>query len=358
MSPRTPIHDWVHGPLHELARDLRQAARSALVEAVERGSLDTLMRQHSVGAGDVTYGIDVPTEAVLDRWLAATARREPISLLTEDSGWRHRGPNGQGGVRELDGFDHGGPRIVVDPIDGTRNLMADLRSAWSVIAIAPAGPSEPRMSEVEGGVLSEIPDSRGSSARMFRATSDGRVRLSKESVDEALVTHDGIWHCDEDARVDNGYFPFFRYSHDMRPAIARIEADFFERIERLELAEIRTCYDDQYISNGGQLALLTLGTYRMIADLRAYLAAQRGQPTLTCKPYDCAGAILVARAAGCSVTAAGGGELDFPLDVSTPVSFVGWANAATRARLEHHLRAVLPHGSSLKRADLGPHRSA
>lgn len=341
MSPKTSIHHWVHGPLHELARDMRVAARRALVEAVERGSLDELMRPHAIGAGDVTYGIDVPTESVLDRWLSVTASHQPLSLLTEDSGWRHRGPNGHGGTRELDGFDHGGPRIVVDPIDGTRNLMADVRSAWSVIAIAGPGTGEPRMSDVEGGVLAEIPDSRGSRARVFRATSDGRVRLSIESVEEERTLQDGIWHCDSDARVDNGYFPFFRYSHDMRPAIARLEADFFERVERLEQGEIRSCYDDQYISNGGQLALLALGTYRMIVDVRAHLAAKRGKPTLTCKPYDCAGAILVARAAGCVVTDAGGGELDFPLDVSTPVSFVGWANAATRTRLEPHLNAVL-----------------
>ncbi|MDZ4772955.1 MAG: hypothetical protein SGI72_07445 [Planctomycetota bacterium] len=342
MSPRTSINQWVQGPLFELARELRFAARKALLGALADGRLDQLMRAHSIGAGDVTYGIDVPTEAVLDRWLVRTAQSEPISLLTEDAGWRHRGPNGHGGVRDLAGFDHGGVRIVVDPIDGTRNLMADVRSAWSVIAIAGAGESEPRMSDVEGGVLAEIPDSRGGDARVFRATSDGRVRLSIESVDGLLVRQDGIWQCDDDARVDNGYFPFFRYSHDMRPAIAQIEADFFARLEQMESAELRTCYDDQYISNGGQLALVTLGTYRMIADLRAFLAAKRGRPTLTCKPYDCAGAILVARAAGCVVTDAGGGELDFPLDVSTPVSFVAFANAATRARLEPHLNAVLP----------------
>lgn len=341
MSPRVSISQWVHGPLFELSRELRAAARGALVAAVDEGALGALGRAHSMGAGDVTYGIDVPTEAVLDRWLALVGRHEPLSLLTEDSGWRHRGPDGRGGVRELADFDHGGPRVVVDPIDGTRNLMADVRSAWSVIAIAPPGPNEPRMSEVEGGLLSEIPDSRGAWARVFRATSDGRVRLTLTDVEGAQIRTDGIWQCDGDGRADNGYFPFFRYSPDLRPAIARIEADFFARIEELEGAEIRTCYDDQYISNGGQLALVTLGTYRMIADLRAYLANRRGRPTLTCKPYDCAGAILVARAAGCIVTDAGGGELDFPLDVSTPVSFVAWTNAATRARLEPHLNAVL-----------------
>lgn len=342
MSSTLSITQWVHGPLHELAGELRNAARGALLKAIDAGTLDELARVHSIGEGDVTYGIDVPTEAVLDRWHTRVARDQAVSLLTEDAGWRHRGPNGRGGSRELSDFDHGGPRIVVDPIDGTRNLMADLRSAWSVIAIAGPGESEPRMSEVEGGVLAEIPDSRGKEARIFRATGDGRLRFSSELVDGSGARLDGIWHCDEDSRADNGYFPFFRYSHDMRPSIARVEAEFFERLERLEGADIRTCYDDQYISNGGQLALVTLGTYRMIADLRAYLADRRGAPTLTCKPYDCAGAILVARAAGCIVTAPGGEDLDFPLDVSTPVSFVAWTNRATRRRLEPHLNAVLP----------------
>lgn len=343
MSPRGSSSQWVQGPLHELSVSLRTAARTALLDAIERDTLADLARPHSVGAGDVTYGIDVPTEAVLDRWLDTVARHEPLSLLTEDAGWRHRGPNGRGGSRMLDGFDHGGPRIVVDPIDGTRNLMADVRSAWSVIAIAGPGESEPRMNDVEGGLLAEIPDSRGAEARVFRATSDGRVRLSHERLEDNALRADGIWRVDADDRADHGYFPFFRYCADMRPAIARIEADFFARLEAREKSDVRTCYDDQYISNGGQLALVTLGTYRMIADLRAYLAEKRGAPTLTCKPYDCAGAILVARAAGCVVTAPGGGELDFPLDVSTPVSFVAWTNPMTRARLEPHLNAVLVH---------------
>lgn len=341
MRTRLSTSQWVHGPLHELATRIRGAARGALIEAIARGTLDDLARPHAQGAGDVTYGIDVPTERVLDAWLDEVARHEPISLLTEDAGWRHRGPDGRGRARDLDGFDHGGPRVVVDPIDGTRNLMSDVRSAWTVVASCGPGPGEPRMSDVEGGVLAEIPDSRGALARVFRATVDGRVRCSVERVDDGALVSDGTWRADEDDRPDHGYFPFFRYLADQRPEIARVEAAFFARTAAREGADVRTCYDDQYISNGGQLALLTTGTYRMIADLRAHLAERRGRTTLTCKPYDCAGAILVARAAGCVVTAADGSVLDFPLDVSTPVSFVGWVNARTRARLEPHLLAAL-----------------
>ena len=341
MSARFEGARWVHGPLHELATRVRTATRKALTDALADGSAVELARPHALGAGDVTYALDVPAEVEVERWFDAIAAREPLSLLTEDTGWRHRGPGKDGGTLDLGGFDHGGPRIVVDPVDGTRNLMADLRPAWCVIAVCGPGASTPRLSDACGAVLAEIPDSRAAEARLFRATSDGRVRLSRESLPGGAVRADGIWHADEYARADEGYFPFFRYMADLRPDVARIEAAFFARLEAHEGADVRTCWDDQYISNGGQLALLALGTYRMIADLRAWLAGRRGRPTITCKPYDCAGAILVARAAGCIVTAPGGAELDFDLDTSTPVSFVGWANAATRARLEPHLNAVL-----------------
>jgi len=327
--------------LLELAGAIRRAARGRLRDAVAAGRLDELMRPHGHGAGDVTYGIDVPAEDALTAWMRAQGARAPLSLLSEDAGWRHVGPAPGGGARALGGFDHGGPRIVVDPIDGTRNLMADLRSAWTVIALCPPGTGEPRQRDVALGVVSEIPDSRGALARELHAARGLGARRRDVALDTGRAGDARPLRADADGRADHGYFPFFRYMADLRPAIAAVEAAFFARLERDEGAEVRSCYDDQHISNGGQLALLALGTYRMIADLRAELAARRGRATLTSKPYDVCGAILVAEQAGCAVTDATGGALDFPLDTHTPVGFVGWHNAATRARLERHLLAAL-----------------
>lgn len=290
----------------------------------------------------MTYGLDLPSEERLTRWLDAAARGGPLSLLTEDAGWRHRGPGAGGRPTALEGFDHGGPRIAVDPVDGTRNLMGDLRSAWTVIAYAPPGAGPPRLSEVTAGVLSEIPGSLAGAFRTFHARAGGRCELALRRVAGGEPIESRTLAADPaDDRPDHGYLPFFRYDPAQRPSLARIEAAFFARLAEREGADPLACYDDQYISNGGQLALLGLGTYRMIADLRAFLAAREGEPATTSKPYDLAGAVLCARAAGCVLTDPEGGELDFPLDAHTPVSFVGYANAATRARLEPHLRAVL-----------------
>jgi hypothetical protein len=223
--------------------------------------------------------------------------------------------------------------------------MTDLRSAWTVIALAGPGPGAPRMSDVTLGILSEIPDSRAGLARVLTGERDGACHLELRRIGDAadgeeLVRAERL-HTGHDARVDHGYFPFFKYMADQRPLIASIEAAFFKRLAEHEGSDVRNCYDDQYISNGGQLALLSTGAYRMIADLRAFLAERRGKPTLTSKPYDVAGAIVCARAAGVVVETPEGGELDFPIDTSTPLSFVGWTNAETRGRLGPHLWQVL-----------------
>jgi fructose-1,6-bisphosphatase/inositol monophosphatase family enzyme len=326
------------GPrLVELADRMRAATLAAAGGAREEGGdPDALARPVGRGAGDVTYGIDVPAERALDAWLAGESRSGPLSLLSEDAGWRHAGPGA--GAR---GFDHGGPRIAVDPIDGTRNLMADLRPAWSVIALAGPGPGVPRLSDVELGLLCEIPETRAATYRVLAAERGGACRFELRRVADGALVAARRLDTGSDARADHGYFPFFKYMADLRPAIASIEAAFLKRLAEREDADVRTCYDDQYISNGGQLALLALGTYRMIADLRAFLAERRGKPTITTKPYDVAGAVVCARAAGAIVEAPDGAELDFPIDTRTPVSWVGWANAATRERLAPHLHAVL-----------------
>ena len=122
--------------LSALCDAIRDETRALLIDAQRRGREADLARAHGAGAGDVTFGLDVPSEERITRWHAEQARSGPLSVLTEDAGWRHMGPDPAGKPRALDGFDHGGPRIAIDPIDGTRNLMADLRSAWTVIGSA------------------------------------------------------------------------------------------------------------------------------------------------------------------------------------------------------------------------------
>lgn len=333
-SPQSP---WP-ARLEELAAAVRDAAREQARSV--SNAFDT-PRPLSMGVGDFTYSLDAATESACDAWLAREAARGPLSLFTEDRGWRHAGPGPGAAHVELADFDHGGPRIVIDPVDGTRNLMADLRSAWTVIACAGPGSGQPRLCEVEHGLLSELPDSRAARYRVLSATGGRGASYQECSFEGPPAADRRALLADSEDRVDHGYFSFFRYTPALRPLIGLLEADFFERLAREEGADTRHCFDDQYISNGGQLALLALGTYRFVADLRAHLAPRISEACTTSKPYDCAGAILVAREAGCVLTDPAGATLDFPLDGSTPVSFVGYANEKSARRMLPQLNASL-----------------
>ena len=345
-SPPTPsgssFGEWTPS-LSALADDLARILQHHLHDAHGRGiGSESLARPVAVGAGDVTFGIDVPAERRIEAWHAEIASRRPLSVLTEDAGWRHRVPDGAGGSRPSDGFDHGGPRIAFDPIDGTRNLMADLRSAWTVISFAGPGPGEPRLSDLTGGVVSELPTRRESVRRTFHAERDGDCHLVTRSTGpEARELDRTRVVVDRDDRADHGYFPFFRYQPALRPAIAHLEAEFLRRLVAHEGAEDGSLYDDQYITNAGQLVLTSLGTYRVFVDARPFVAERVGVPTTTAKPYDVAGAIVVAQAAGAVVTDLEGEPLEFPIDCRTPIAFAAWANRPTYERLLPHLRAAL-----------------
>ena len=319
-------------PLLALCAEIRDAARGALVSRSARELSEPVRR----GVGDVTFGLDEVTERAVDAWFARAAAAGPLSLLTEDSGWRHRGPAG-----DLPGFDHGGPRIALDPVDGTRNLMADLRPAWTVVSVAGPGPDQPRLADLTYGIVSELPVTTAGRYRVVRAAAGGPCLLELRDLagDELLEGRE--LRADTDDRPDGGYFPFFRYDARQRPAIAAVEATFFELLRAREGADLHRCFDDQWCCAAGQLVALMLGTYRMTVDVRARIARLDGIPATTVHPYDIAGAVLCARAVGCVVEDAEGAPLDFPIDCATQVDLVAWVNAATRRRLLPHLKRAL-----------------
>ena len=104
------------------------------------------------------------------------------------------------------------------------------------------------------------------------------------------------------------------------------------------------CFEDQYISTGGQLYELLAGHDRFVADLRPLLerslAARGLHLGICCHPYDLA-TELTAREMGVIVTDPAGGPLRAPLDVDSDVAWVGYANQAVRDQIEPLLQAAL-----------------
>ena len=95
-----------------------------------------------------------------------------------------------------------------------------------------------------------------------------------------------------------------------------------------------TVFDDQYISTGGQFYEMIIGHDRFNADLRPMFYRIQGQPAgLCCHPYDCA-TMLIAEEAGIQLTTPDGKPLDGPMDTTTGLAWVGYANLALRRKIE------------------------
>ena len=79
----------------------------------------------------------------------------------------------------------------------------------------------------------------------------------------------------------------------------------------------------------------------MIADIRPLIFKKLGLASaLCCHPYDVAGA-LVLQEAGVVLEAPDGSPMDGPLDTTSPISWVGYANPKLAARVRPVLRSVL-----------------
>jgi hypothetical protein len=135
-----------------------------------------------------------------------------------------------------------------------------------------------------------------------------------------------------------------RFFPGARDELAAIDEEVVRAVLGPPPAGRALCFEDQYASSGGQLYELTIGHDRFNADLRPLLFGlleRRGEPAgLACHPYDVCTA-LIATEAGVIVTGPGGAPLDAPLDLETPVAWVGYANAALRASIEPALQAAL-----------------
>lgn len=322
-------------------RRLGLAIRAHLMSA--RRDPTELSRVVGFEGGDTVFALDRQVEPIImheiEAWPSALL---PVMVVAEGlgpEGRRRFGPP-TGDVRW---------HLLIDPIDGTRGLMYDKRSAWFLAAAAP-GDGPAMLSRAVSAVMVELPTSKQGWADDLAADEEGgltgcRVNLGSGHAVPLPISpsqrHDLL----------HGFgqvTSFFAGTH-------RQAADLTEAIAAALCAPRpgeATLFNDQYISTGGQMVELALGRDRFCCDLRplfetiATRAAVPGAtvPGLACHPYDVAG-MLVARRAGVVLTDGFGRELDAPFDVTTSVHWCGYANQALRIRIEPIIQAWLrSHG--------------
>ena len=315
---------------------LQDHLQTAVAGARGRGT-GRLSRVAAVTAADTIYAIDRISEEAILAWFEGNWPREwPVELVMEglDSPVPATFPRGTpAGQTEW--------KCILDPIDGTRGLMYDKRSAWSLAALAPQRGPRTNLSDIVVAAMTELPTVKAGAADQYSAVRGAGVRGVR--VDLRTGRRTPLPPRPSRAReVAHGFASFAKFFPEGKGLLAALEEKLWSRLGGgEERAHGLPVFDDQYLSTGGQLHELLAGHDRFIADLRPLVPhGRRAGGALTCHPYDICTALIAAEA-GCVITAPDGGPLRAPLDTTTPVAWVGYANPQLARRIGPALRRLL-----------------
>lgn len=325
----------------ELLRQIRAihtSIRDAVVATCEQTAIERLSVPVGEEGGDTIFAIDRVSEHVLLERFGTLAEAWSCVLIAEGLG-----PTGRTVLPPTVESDQAELCIIVDPIDGTRGLMYQKRPAWILTGVAPNNGPATNLADIELAVMTEIPlvkqhlsDSLWAIAgegvqgeRFNRLTGETRLLVPQPSGAPTIA---------------QGYGGIARFFPGARDELAAIEEALIERALGPQPAGVALAFEDQYISTGGQLYELIMGHDRWIADLRPLaetILRQRGKALgLCCHPYDLC-TELIAREAGVIVADAAGRRLNAPLDVTTDVSWAGYANPQIAGSIAPILASLL-----------------
>lgn len=319
-------------------RAIHAEIRAAVVEICETSDQGEISRVVDDGAGDTIFAIDRVSEGLLiELFERKIAQRFPLILIAEGlTGGKVTLPRG---TAEADAI----LRVIADPIDGTRCLMYQKRSAWILTGVTPNYGEHTNLSDIEIAVQSEIPlgkqhlcDSlwairtRGPEGERFNRITGERYPLVPRPSSAAELVH--------------GFCSVTRFFSGGRDVLAAIDDEIVFGAGGANRAGKAYAFEDQYLSTGGQLYELIMGHDRFIADIRPLLRPvlkELGFVTgLCCHPYDLC-TELIAREAGVLITNQLGHRLSVLLDLETDVSWVGYANETIRQLVEPLLHSAL-----------------
>ena len=314
---------------------LQDHIRDALVAARARHAT-RFARVASVTAADTIYHIDrLSEEAILEWFEQHWPKAWPVEIVMEGlEDGTTTFPRGTRPGRTL--F-----RCILDPIDGTRSLMYDKRSAWILAGLAPQRGARTHLGDIVVAAMTELPTTKHGFADQLSAVAGRGV------VAETLDLRGGTrrrWQPrpSRAKHFEHGFASIARFFPEGKALLGTIEEDLWRELGLLGKQGGQLVFDDQYLSTGGQLAELIAGHDRMLGDLRPMVYSKLGysSATLCCHPYDIC-TLLIAREAGCLIEAPDGRPLRAPLDTTTPVAWMGYANATLARTVRPVLRRLL-----------------
>ena len=310
------------GALRRALVAVGEAVRDDVLAACRTSSVEALSSYDDSGPGDTAFAVDRVSEARLVELVGALG--VPVLLVAEglDPAGVHLG--------------RGQPQwtVLVDPLDGTRQLAHQKRSAWVLLGAAPG--TGATLADLAVSVAVEVPTLKAAQADVLsavrgRGTTGERVDLrdgERAPLPVRPSTAPG---------VEQGYGGVARYFPGAREELAAIDDAVARRLMGPARAGKAQAFEDQYCT-GGTLVELAVGHDRWACDLRPLLGTDRAG--ICAHPYDLAGWVVAAEA-GVRVVRPDGGPLDAPLDLTSDVAWAAYANDEVRALVEPALQAEL-----------------
>jgi hypothetical protein len=322
-------------PLLVRLRSLHDAMRDHLHVHLCTSAIEDMSAATSLQGGDTIYALDVHSEQVLLQHCEAWGRETPFLLVAEGllEGRQLFGCNCSEDAQFI---------LICDPIDGTRPLMYNKRSAWMLTGIAPNRGDATNLSHIEIAMQTELVTSRALYSDTLWAVRGGGAFGATHN----LLTGDKCEWAPQPSRaqsIEGGFAMFSKFFPGSKGWLANLEEELLLRVLGAPSDGQPQTFDDQYISTGGQLYELIMGHDRFNADLRpfAHEHLHGGHSTrLCCHPYDMC-TELIARESGICLTNERGQELQAPLDVESPVMWIGYANKAIQQQIEPALLQLL-----------------
>ena len=322
--------------------------RDALLSARESSAAEEMRGIAEVTAADTIYRIDKVSEATVIGWLGANWPHEwPLEVVME--GVDERTPLT---------FPRQTPvaktrlKLIVDPIDGTRSLMYDKRPGWALAGLAPQLGAGTNLSHIQVAAMTELPVTKQWASDQISAVRGAglvaeRVNVYRTSERESLTLRPS-----KAADFRHGFASLVKFFPEGKALTSQIEEAMWDQVLGRTGVHTPVVFDDQYLSTGGQLYELMSGRDRMVGDLRPLVLPALGYGGMTmCHPYDvCTGMLLIE--AGGILETPDGRPLAAPLDTTTPVAWVGFANEelarqarpALRQACEHYVGATWRNG--------------
>ena len=302
--------------------DLQSTLRERVLDERNSKANEVLSAVAEETPSDTIYAIDKAVESLVLEWFDAHWPSEwPVHLVME-------------GLERICPvlLPHGvaGPAImtcIIDPVDGTRGLMYDKRSAWCLSGIAPGAADVARVENILVAAMTELPTTRQWRSDQISAVRGlGLIAVCTDMRDPSRRVTPISLRPSRAKDFRHSFASFSKFFPEGRVMTAQLEESLWDRIVGLGTSPSPVIFDDQYISTGGQLYEIMCGHDRLVGDLRPYALRALGlELTLVCHPYDICTEML-AREAGCIVEHPLNGLVSAPMDTTYAVCWVAYAN--------------------------------